>query len=113
MHTCLCWNCQTKSPESSSNYCDACIDLMLSAEPEKKIKIGRNDSDVLHTWKEKDLGDAWSNLLDTFSGADGGIKFCNLMFLMRSMDGKDDPKAVFLKGMIKNLSAVIDSAQTK
>lgn len=53
----------------------------------------------------------FDNILDTMSGADGGIRFVHLRILLEDMDNReDDPAAPQIVRMMTNFSRLINIA---
>lgn len=60
------------------------------------------------------LQDQFSNILNTFTGADGGIRFAQFRFMLERLetqvDDYDDPHAEKLLEIVGQFSRMIDAA---
>ncbi len=68
----------------------------------------------LNKWKDPITEAAWRNILDTFTGADGGVRFARLTFLLKHLDqtsSEDNPVTKDIMLIIRKMSKLIDVAQ--
>ncbi len=65
----------------------------------------------MHKYSDSNIEYCLNNIVDTFTGADGGIKFVNFQSLIRSMDVKaanGDEKAKDIISIMTTFSKLID-----
>lgn len=71
---------------------------------------------VAHKYKNPAIESAMNNVLDTFSGADGGGSFWFFLTMIRALDEQaangDEPAKVLLK-ILTDFSKLIDAAQQR
>ena len=51
------------------------------------------------------------NIMDTFTGADGGVSFMQLRWMLEAFERDDKPAAKTLLRMVSNFSRLIDIAK--
>ena len=51
------------------------------------------------------------NIMDTFTGADGGVSFMQLRWMLEALEEKDDSASKTLLRMVSNFSRLIEVAK--